>query len=251
MDARTGGSHSSSNSRFSSGMGVNRSAGVTGSSASSAWCGRSALYWATNPSTAVCAAVSDSNGSWSSSSSRRKVRWNLSIFPVVVGDAGWVSRCVIALWRQILSNNTSPPLPKRSVNCLPLSVKISSGTPYRRSAAANARHTARPVADSTTEAITQNREWSSTPVTTFASRNAPVTGSTSITPPTMSSCHNCIGLGRSHRWYDSRRRFRFRGITRPCRTRIRLIVRVAGIVQSTGGFLSSSIRIRFAPQRGC
>ena len=79
VGARTGGSHSSSSSRCSSGMGVNRSAGVTGSSASSAWCGRSALYWATNPSTAVCAAVSDSNGSWSSSSSRRKVRWNRSI----------------------------------------------------------------------------------------------------------------------------------------------------------------------------
>ena len=69
----------------------------------------------------------------------------------------------------------------------------------RRQRAANARHTARPVARSTTAAITQNREWSSTPVTTLASRSAPVTGSTSITPPTMSSCHNCIGPGRCQR----------------------------------------------------
>lgn len=46
-------------------------------------------------------------------------------FPVVVGDPGWVSRWVIALCLQILSNNTSPPLPNRSVNCFPLSVRIS------------------------------------------------------------------------------------------------------------------------------
>jgi hypothetical protein len=32
-----------------------------------------------------------------------------------------VSRCVMPFSRQILSNNTSPPLPNRSVNCLPLS----------------------------------------------------------------------------------------------------------------------------------
>ena len=69
-----------------------------------------------------------------------------------------VNRCVMPLWRQILSNNTSPPFPNRSVNCLPLSVSTSSGTPNFASAAANARHTARPVARSTTAAITQNRE---------------------------------------------------------------------------------------------
>jgi hypothetical protein len=60
-------------------------------------------------------------------------------------------------------------------------------------------HTARLVARSTTFAITQYREWSSTPVTTFASRSTPVTGLTSITPPTMSIPHNCIGAGRSQR----------------------------------------------------
>ena len=78
---------------------------------------------------------------------------------------GAVSRWVIPLLRQILSNSTSPCgpyLPNRSVNCLPLSVMISSGTPNRASASASARHTARPVARSTTAAITQNREWSST-----------------------------------------------------------------------------------------
>jgi hypothetical protein len=82
--------------------------------------------------------------------------------PFWFGDAGWVSRCVMPLLRQILSNNTSPrDAPyrlNRSVNCLPLSVITSSGTPYRASACANARHTARAVARSTTVAITQNRE---------------------------------------------------------------------------------------------
>ena len=160
-------------------VGVNRSAGTTGTSGSRAWCGRSRLYWATKPSTAACASASEVNGPLSSSSSRRRVRWKRSIFPVVVGDAGWVSRCVMPFSRQILSNNTSPPLPNRSVNCLPLSVRISSGTPNRDNAPANARHTARPVARSTTAAITQNREWSSTPVTILASRTTPVTTSTS------------------------------------------------------------------------
>jgi transposase len=41
------------------------------------------------------------------------------------------------------------------------------------------------VARGTTVAITQNREWSSTPVTTLAS-----VPSASMTPPTMSICHN-------------------------------------------------------------
>ena len=99
-----------------------------------------------------------------------------------------MSRWTMPLSRQIRSNSTSPPLPNRSVNCLPLSVSTSSGIPKRRSAAANARHTARPVARRTTVAITQNREWSSTPVTTLAS-----VPSASSTPPTMSICHSCIG----------------------------------------------------------
>jgi IS30 family transposase len=63
-----------------------------------------------------------------------------------------------------------------------------------RPAEAKAAHTARPFARSTTEAITQNREWSSTPVTSFSSRP-----SASQNPPITSSCHNCIGPGRSHR----------------------------------------------------
>ena len=53
-------------------------------------------------------------------------------------------------------------LPNRAVNCLPLSVSTSSGTPNSSSADANARQTARPVARRTTDAITQYREWSPT-----------------------------------------------------------------------------------------
>jgi hypothetical protein len=45
------------------------------------------------------------------------------------------------------------------VNCLPLLVITSSGTPCVASAWADARHTARAVARSTTAAITENREW--------------------------------------------------------------------------------------------
>jgi hypothetical protein len=60
--------------------------------------------------------------------------------------------------RQIRSNIASPP-PRlnRAVNCLALSLRISSGTPYWRSAATRARQMARPVAFGTTAARTQNR----------------------------------------------------------------------------------------------
>ena len=44
-------------------------------------------------------------------------------------ERGWVSRWMMPLSRQIRSNSTSPPLPNRSVNCLPLSVSTSPGTP--------------------------------------------------------------------------------------------------------------------------
>ena len=128
--ASAGGSQTGSNARSASGTGLNRSAGVTGRSASNAWWGRSALYWATQASTAACASSTEVNGPRWSNSSRRKVRWNRSTFPVVVGDAGSVSRWAMPLWRQILSNNTSPPRPNRPVNCLALSVNASSGIPY-------------------------------------------------------------------------------------------------------------------------
>ena len=145
--------------------------------------------------------------------------WKRSTFPFWFGEAGAVSRWVMPLWRQILSNSTSPLrapcLPNRSVNCLPLSVMISSGTPNRASASASARHTTRPVARSATLAITQYREWSSTAVTTLASRSSPVTGLTSRTPPTMSICHSCIGPGRSNRTYESFGRLRGRARSQP------------------------------------
>lgn len=51
------------------------------------------------------------------SNSVRTVRWNRSIFPVVVGDRGWVSRCSAPFSRQIRSSNTSTGGRwKRSVN---------------------------------------------------------------------------------------------------------------------------------------
>ncbi len=102
---------------------------------------------------------------------------------------------MIPFSRQIRSNIVSPglPEPNRAVNCLPLSVNTSPGTPNRCRASPNARHTARPVARRTTFAITTKREWSSMPVTTLHS--AP---SASSSPPTMSICHNSIADSRSH-----------------------------------------------------
>ncbi len=62
----------------------------------------------------------------------RNVRWKRSILPVVVGERGAVSRWVMPFSRQILSNSTSvSDRPNRPVNTLPLSVNISSGTPWR------------------------------------------------------------------------------------------------------------------------
>jgi hypothetical protein len=54
-----------------------------------------------------------------------------SIFPVVVGDAGLVSRWVMPFSRQIRSNSTAAGrgLMNRPVNTVPLSESTSSGTP--------------------------------------------------------------------------------------------------------------------------
>ena len=115
---------------------------------------------------------------------------------MVVGEYGLVSNCLIPFLRQIRSNSTSAGrgLPNRPVNTFPLSVKSSSGMPYGRIAATNARHTARPVARRTTVAITQNREWSSRPEISFSS-----VPSARNTDPVTSSCHSCIGASRCQR----------------------------------------------------
>jgi hypothetical protein len=64
------------------------------------------------------------------SNSARRVRWNRSILPVVVGDRGWVNKCSMPFSRQIRSNNTSVGGVKNfPVNTRPLSVKICCGTP--------------------------------------------------------------------------------------------------------------------------
>ena len=73
-------------------------------------------------------------------------------------------------------------------------------------AATSAEHTTRAVARSATVAITQNREWSSSPVTILASR-PPAKKRLAVT----SICHNSIGAGRSHRLYCSRRLRRVTG----------------------------------------
>jgi hypothetical protein len=115
----------------------------------------------------------------------RAVRlWKRFTLPVVVGDRGLVRMVSMPFLRQIRSNNASAArgLPNLPVNCLPLSDNTCCGQPNARSACTNAVHTARAVALGTTLAMTQYREWSSSPVTTFSSRP-----SVRKQEPTMSS----------------------------------------------------------------
>jgi hypothetical protein len=65
------------------------------------------------------------------------------------------------------------------VNCFPLSVNTSEGTPKRRIAAVNASTTARPVGITTMAAMTMYRAWSSMPVPILHSRPARAAASTS------------------------------------------------------------------------
>src|SRR4029079_13021209 len=116
-----------------------------------------------------------------------------STLPVVVGDRGAVRMCLMPFSRQIRSNSTSPvPGPNRPGNTLPLSVRISRGTPWVRIDHANASHTGRAVARSTTRAEITNRLWSSTPDTIDA-----FTPVTIPTPPPAATARRptCPGRG--------------------------------------------------------
>ena len=111
-----------------SGRLVNRSEGVA---MPRLWWGRSVLYSWIQASRVFWARAREGK-IWPPRNSWRKVRWNLSTLPVVVGDAGAVRRWVMPFSRQILSKSTSVGLrPNRLVKTLPLSVRISSGTPWR------------------------------------------------------------------------------------------------------------------------
>jgi hypothetical protein len=78
------------------------------------------------------------------------------------------------------------------------------------------RQTLWALARSTSPAMTQNREWSSRPVTALSSRP-----SVSQIPPMTSSCHSSIGRGRSQRRELALARRRGWGWMRPLRTRAR------------------------------
>jgi hypothetical protein len=136
------------------------------------------------------------NGPRTLSSSSCRVWCSRSIFPVVVGERGLVSRWVMPFSRQIRPNITSAGrgFPNRPVNCLPLSVRTSKGIPYSVIAAVNARQTALAVARMTTAAMTQNREWSSIPVTTLHSRPS-ARNRLAVT----SICHSSIAAERFQR----------------------------------------------------
>ena len=117
--------------------------------------------------------------------------------------------------RQIRSNSTSTGgWSNRPVNTLPLSVRICSGTPWARIAAASPSQTGWVRSRGISRALTQNREWSSIPVSALA-----WLPSASRNPPTTSICHSSIGAPRSHRLQYSRRRRRGCGSISPARTR--------------------------------
>ena len=118
------------------------------------------LYSTTHASSeAWASAIVANSRSCTRTHSARIVLWNRSTFPVVVGDRGAVNKCRTPFSMQTRSNNTGPgPGPNRAVNTFPLSVKIPSGTPCLRIAAASASHTGRAVARTTSFADTQKRE---------------------------------------------------------------------------------------------
>ena len=114
---------------------------------------------------------------------------------VVVGEPGAVSRWRMPCSAQMRSKRTSPfPGPKRPVKTLPLSDKIASGWPWCSIASMSASHTGAAVARATTLAHTQNREWSSMPVTIDG-----LDPSASGTPKVTSICHSSMGRERSQR----------------------------------------------------
>jgi hypothetical protein len=117
------------------------------------------LYYLTHPSITDWAAARSANGTASLRSSRRREPWNRSIFSVVVGWPGWVSRPVNdAVVPADPVEQHLPALPEPMSELLAVIGEHLGRTPNWRSAAANARHTARPVARTTTWQITQNRE---------------------------------------------------------------------------------------------
>ena len=115
---------------------ANRSAGVTGTVASSAWCGRSVLYSATHASTAACAASSDANGPRVVEELGPERAVEPLHLPVLVrrGRRGQPMRDPVLAADLVEQHLPAGLRPNRSVNCLPLSVITSSGTPNRASA---------------------------------------------------------------------------------------------------------------------
>ena len=113
------------------------------------------LYSTTHPSRAACSSATVANvRSWGVKDCARIVLCSRSTFPVVAGEYGAVSRCLMPLLVRIRSNITGPgPGPNRAVNTLPLPVRIWAGTPCRASASLSAWHTGRAVARTTSRSF--------------------------------------------------------------------------------------------------
>ena len=76
---------------------------------------------------------------WLVSNSARRVRWNRSILPVVVGDRGNVRRCSIPYWRQVASNSTSTGGAKNRPVNTPASPRIAGSLEASESLRAHVR----------------------------------------------------------------------------------------------------------------
>ena len=122
------------------------------------WCGRAVLYSFTHPSSAACNSPMVANiRSFGVKNSSRIVLCSRSTFPVVVGEYGAVSRCLMPLSAQIRAGHHRPgPAPNRAVNTFPLSVKIWEGTPCRASASLSAWHTGRAVGSCPAAGVNDN-----------------------------------------------------------------------------------------------
>ena len=124
------------------------------------------------------------------------MRWNRSIFPVVVGAGRGEQVIDAVLPAEPVEEHLAAPALKRPGEDLAVIGQdlLRHAIPAPSPAAKCRAH--RPLRRPWHQprAPRTNREWSSTPVSTLNSLPSP-----SRIPPTTSSCHNSIGTPRSHR----------------------------------------------------
>lgn len=108
-------------------------------------------------------------------------------------DAGRTRRAPIPFSRQTRSNSTSGGRERvsRPVNCLPLSVSTSAGTPWIRTVCTNASATALLEGTASTSATTMNREWSCTRARRRGGSRRPGRAATDASSSRAATASNC------------------------------------------------------------